>query len=462
VAAPAQSKADPPVGNYARIVCLLIGAWLGIALLKFGNPVVFEGMFPPPKDFTQILYLQWPAKWGFAGVAILALLAIPLFRFPKKVPKWIVLLPAIWLVWQWVATFDSIQPQLSRLTALHFTFVVAFFYLGLLATSGVGRSLFIWIGIGVGFLLVLSSGFNQQFGELEATAEFYEKLSRGEHPPEIQQEYDTPRFRAMWDTPLFRHKVQSKRVYSTLFYPNTLAGVLILLTPGLLAATWFGLKDASSLSRKILPTLLGIGSVLCLIWSGSKAGWLVAMIVVALVLLRSSIPPKWRKHVIIGFAVLGLAVLVGRNLEYFRKGAKSVGARTGYWIAAGQTFLDNPVTGAGPGTFGIYYAKLKPDDAEMARLAHNDYVQQASDSGAVGFLAYLVFIIGSLVLLYRSSAIQRQPIAFFIWVGLLGWGLQSATEFGLYIPAIAWPAFFLFGVLWRESANEIDSPETSR
>ncbi len=462
MASPTQTRFDPPFGRYARIVYLLIGVWLGVALLKFGNPIVFEGMFPPPRNINQIIYFQWPAEWGFVGVTILALLAMPLLRFPKLGPKWIFLLPAIWVVWQWIAASDSIQPGLSRLTALHFTVAVTFFYLGLMATSGVGQSLFVWIGIGIGLLLVISSGFNQQFGELEATAEFYEKLSRGEHSPEIQQEFDTPQFRAMWDTPLFRHKIQSRRVYATLFYPNTLAGVLILLTPGLLAAIWVGLKDASPLSRKMLSGLLALGAVLCLIWSGSKAGWLVAMVIVGFAVLRSSIPKKWRKPIVVGIALLGLSVLVGRNLNYFQKGAKSVGARTGYWVASGQTFLENPITGAGPGTFGKYYGEQKADGAEMARLAHNDYIQQASDSGAIGFLAYLTFVVGSITLLFRSPRIQGHPVALSIWAGLLGWGLQSATEFGLYIPAIAWSAFFLLGVLWRESGNEIDSAETSR
>lgn len=462
MAASVQKNSDNPVSNYARFVFLAIGFWLGLALLKFGNPIVFEGMFPPPQNFVQVVYLQWPAGWGFVGVAVLAALAIPLFRVPRRIPKWVLLVPGIWLIWQWIAAFDSIQPELSRLTATHFTFVVLFFYLGLLVAGGVGRSLPIWVGVGVGLCLVISSGFNQQFGELESTAEFYEKLSRGEHPPEIQREYDTPEFRKIWDTPLFRYKVQSRRVYATLFYPNTLAGVLILLTPGLLAAAWFGLKDASSLSRILLPGLVGVGAVLCLIWSGSKAGWLVAMGMIGLVLLRSSIPRKWRKQVIVGFAILGLAVLVGRNLDYFKKGATSVGARAGYWAAAAHTFLENPITGAGPGTFAKYYGARKSPDAEMARLAHNDFVQQASDSGTIGFVAYLFFIGGSLWFLYRSPAVQSRPMAYFVWVGLLGWGLQSFTEFGLYIPAIAWPAFFLLGVLWSESAIEIDTAETSQ
>lgn len=456
---------DPAFKNsksvHAQLFCALVGAWIGVAFLKFGNPVVFEGMFPPPQNLDEVIHLQWPAAWGFVGTAILFIFAIPLFGRPDGLPKWIVALPAVWLIWQWIAAFDSIGPRLSLLTSLHFTFVVAFFYLGLFATRGVAKSILMWIGIGIGLCLVISAGFQQQFGGLEATAEFYEKLNSGDHPAEIQQEFDTPEFRAMWDTPLFRHKLQSRRVYATLFYPNTLAGVIILITPGLLAAIWIGFRNASPLSRRTLPALIGLGSTFCLVWSGSKAGWLVAMAIGAIILLRSSIPARWRKPLVIGLAIVGIGALVGRNLDYFQRGAKSVGARAGYWTVAGQTFLANPMTGAGPGTFGIYYGDQKPDEAEMARLAHNDYVQQASDSGAVGFISFFVFIAGSLWMIYRSPFMKSTPVAFFIWLGLLGWGLQSFTEFGLYIPAIAWPAFFFLGVLWRESSNHIDTGKTT-
>jgi hypothetical protein len=34
-----------------------------------------------------------------------------------------------------------------------------------------------------------------------------------------------------------------------------------------------------------------------------------------------------------------------------------------------------------------------------------------------------------------------------IWLGVLGWSLQSLVEFGLYIPALAWPAFAFLGWL---------------
>jgi hypothetical protein len=455
------SSNQPRRAGYFHVFSALLGGWIGLSLLKFGNPVVFDGMFPPPRGFDQIIHFEWPAAWAFAGTVALVVASIPLLRIPRSVPKWVLWIPAIWLAWQWIATFDSINPGLSLLTSMHLTSVVAFFYLGLFATRGVGQTLLIWLGIGVGLCLVVSAGFEQQFGGLRETAEFYEKLERGEHPPDIQQEFDTPEFRALWETPLFRHKVQSKRVYATLFYPNTLAGVLILIVPGLLAATWYGLERASPLSRKLLPSLLGVGALLCLLWSGSKAGWLIAVGMAGLVLLRAAIPTRWRLPLLAALAVLGLTFLVVRNLDYFQRGAKSVGARAGYWVVAGKTYLDNPVTGAGPGTFMIYYGELKSDDAEMARLAHNDFIQQASDSGTIGFLAFVGFILGSLFMLYRSPAIRKGRISFFVWLGTLGWALQSVTEFGLYIPAIGWTAFLFLGLLWREAVNHVDTPAQS-
>jgi hypothetical protein len=36
---------------------------------------------------------------------------------------------------------------------------------------------------------------------------------------------------------------------------------------------------------------------------------------------------------------------------------------------------------------------------------------------------------------------------FAVWLGLLGWSLQSCVEFGLYLPALAWPAFAFLGWL---------------
>lgn len=447
---------------YSTLMLGLLGLLFGLALLKFGSPVIFEGRLPPPSNLSEIIHFSWPIQWGWALAGLLGVLLLPLVRFPKGLPVWLLVVPAVWLGWQWVASFDSIQPALSLVTVVHFTVVVAFFYFGLFATPGVSRSLAIWVGIGIGLCLVISSGFQQQFGGLEETRVFYEKLARSEHPPEIQAEFERPEMRQIWQAPLFQLKVNSRRIYATLFYPNTLAGVILLLTPGLLAAIWAGFRDASPLARRILPGLVGLGAVLCLIWSGSKAGWLIALLQVGLLLMRSSIPAKWRRLVIVSIIVIGLAGLVIRNLDYFKRGATSVSARTDYWMSASQAFRENPLTGTGPGTFGEYYRLRKAAESEMARLAHNDFIQQASDSGLIGFLSFGAFVLGGLWWTFRRLQLPGSSVVGLVWLGLLGWGLQSFSEFGLFIPAIAWPAFFLFGALSREAANRIDTRSNGR
>jgi len=94
----------------------------------------------------------------------------------------------------------------------------------------------------------------------------------------------------------------------------------------------------------------------------------------------------------------------------------------------------------------VTYRRLKPPQAEMTRLAHNDYLQQASDSGVLGFVAFSLFVTASLWLLYRRSC--SDPVRFAVWLALLGLSLHGFVEFNLYVPAIAWPQFFLFGWLW--------------
>ena len=120
----------------------------------------------------------------------------------------------------------------------------------------------------------------------------------------------------------------------------------------------------------------------------------------------------------------------------------------------------------------VSYKKLKPPEAEMTRLAHNDFLQQGSDSGWPGLLAYAAWVLGAITVLYRNSsadltslsqaapkcsllrqsASRRRVAQASVWLGLSGMALQSFVEFGLYIPALAWPFFLLLG--WLLGQNQ--------
>ena len=92
----------------------------------------------------------------------------------------------------------------------------------------------------------------------------------------------------------------------------------------------------------------------------------------------------------------------------------------------------------------------------MARLAHNDYLEQFSDSGILGGVFYMAWIFLALTIVGRRIWNHGSHTTFAIFVGVLGWFIQGVGEFSLYIPALAWTAFVFLGCLLGLSGNQID------
>jgi O-antigen ligase len=293
---------------------------------------------------------------------------------------------------------------------------------------------------------MIASGWSQHFGGLEETRKFfylYQAPKMKEIPVELVK------------------RMTSHRVFATMFYPNALAGALLLLLPGLLGFIGLSQRALTFGARAFVVGAIGIGALGCLFWSGSKGGWLLMLLLGLVALLRVPFARKYKIVLVSGVLVLGLAGFFVRYAVFFQKGATSVSARFDYWRAAVQITGENPMLGTGPGTFRIRYQEIKRPESELARLVHNDYLEQASDSGVPGFLVYAGFIGVCLVLGWRT-AISTGWGEFWVWLGVLGWALQGFVEFGLYIPALAWPAFGLLGWLLRRGAGKSSTAEIPR
>jgi O-antigen ligase len=100
--------------------------------------------------------------------------------------------------------------------------------------------------------------------------------------------------------------------------------------------------------------------------------------------------------------------------------------------------------------------KIKAPESEMARLTHNDYLEQFSDSGWPGGLAYIVWIFLALTVTGKKIWQNNDAFLFAIFAGLIGWFWQGFGEFSLYIPALAWTAFTLLGCLIGQKLNQFD------
>ncbi len=242
-------------------------------------------------------------------------------------------------------------------------------------------------------------------------------------------------------------KVQSNRVFGSFVYPNALAGAILLFLPASLRWTWTLSGRLAHLTRMVLVGVLAYAGIACLYWSESKGGWLIALLAGMFFLGHLGFSRRIKIMVVSVLLIVGLTGFLIKFQTYLQKGATSVGARFGYWEAALDTARAHPLLGTGPGTFSVAYARIKPPDAEMARLAHNDYLEQACDSGIPGFLLYLLMIMGWLAYCYRRTAIKFDSTSGLLLTGLIAWCAQALIEFQLYIPGLAWPVFMLFGTL---------------
>ena len=64
-----------------------------------------------------------------------------------------------------------------------------------------------------------------------------------------------------------------------------------------------------------------------------------------------------------------------------------------------------------------------------------------------GGLFYGLWILLALTVAGKKFWRHGDAISFAIFAGVFAWFTQGFGEFGLYIPALAWPAFTLLGML---------------
>jgi O-antigen ligase len=394
-----------------------------------------------PASLSEAILEPWPNSWSWWLLVPTIILLFPLIKWKNAKFHPFAALPLAWLIWQFIAATQSVDTHLTTLTLRHFTACVVLFYLGYFGLQRSRRPTLLVAGLALAFCWVIRAGFEQHFGGLEATRKYIHDIYGAQWPIVAAR---NPDFAKRIDNP-------DLRIFATFVSPNALAGCILMLLPPTLVLLWQLTPKVSPILRRAFVAVLGACAMGILFWSRSKAGWLLALvmlIIAGLFWLKDRLPVRWLIGLVATFLVIGLVGFGLRFSHYFQRGATSVSARFDYWKAACQTIATHPLFGTGPGTFSRPYAKLKAPESEMARLCHNDYLEQGSDSGLVGLLIYCWFILGAFLNLYRyrSSEIRKKsPIIDAFLLGLLGLSLHGFVEYHLYIPALAWPYFFLLG-----------------
>lgn len=448
-----------------------MGLMLGLAFLKFGNPVVLDAVVAPPNSFEEMWSQAWPPRWAFwffipVGLAGIAVFSRSKVRWPGS--GWLWLLPAVWFVWQLVASVFSVDVWLTKMTLLQFGGCVVCYFSGVLLLGTPRRFHLVLAMVLVAFAICLVRAVSQKLFEFP---EEQKALLEGERtgwtnfPPSLMAQFKQVGTIITTNgvdvvNPIVLKKYEKGRVHGTLVYPNALAGAVLMLLPVTLVLAiqrTQHFRGVTRIAANALAFFLGFG---VLFWTGSKSGWLIAVLLTCVWLFHEkwSVCLKW--WLVVAVILGGTVLFAVRFQKYFASGATSVSARMDYWHAAYQNLLNHPWVGSGPGTFQRPYAQLKAPGSEMTRLVHNDYLEQFSDSGVIGGVSYLAWILLLLATLGRRCWHSTDSLEFAVFTGLLGWFAQGLSEFSLFVPALSWTAFTLVGSLLGNLAIEIDTVKT--
>ena len=487
-----------------ELYAIAFGLFLGLCIWKFGNPVILERVITPPNSWHDAWADAWPIQWvNWLLLAVTIVGGILLVANPLRwrASRWLWILPLVWFGWQLVAASQSQYHDLTTPTLFQYAGCVISFFLGALVIGNGRGWRLVLIGLMAAFAFCLVRSVNQKLFEFPAERQMLvegERTGWTNMTPDLFLELKHDNIIINTNgvdvtNPIILAKYEKGRVSGTLVYPNALAGLVLMLLPAALVAVWQitrNLRPLVCLVAVGLTIFLGIAG---LFWSGSKSGWLIALGIGVFWLLRLNWSPRLKGWLVIVLLAGGLIAFGLRFQNYFAKGATSVGARFDYWRVAARVAISHPIVGTGPGTFQRPYGAMKRPESEMARLAHNDYLQQFSDSGFVGGVSYLAWIallfwsisqdgatradltkfgrenrqfllsyglLGSLLPLLwttgRKATAKGDWLEFAILTGLIGWFLQGFIEFSLFVPALAWTAFTLAGCLLAKNPGSAD------
>ena len=280
-----------------RVFLILTGVWLFTALFLFGNPVILDYLHPPksvilggesPPSVRQ--YLGILAVLGLACVLGFSRLAKPKLQLPPGVPKRLAWLPAAWLGWQLLSFLQTEDRAMSLATMIHFASCLAAFYLGLFVLGRMRLAKLALWGAALGLMLNLADACVEKFGGLEQTRNsIIAQIESGKLdpatlpakardagkpiPPEIEKQIATlpPGTAAkVRQLPIeLVKRMYSTRLYGHMFYPNALAGLILLLLPVSLAlllgqGRWRWARAALA---------LGVGALGLACLSSMPTGW---------------------------------------------------------------------------------------------------------------------------------------------------------------------------------------------
>jgi O-antigen ligase len=361
--------------------------------------------------------------WAVTVIHLLTVAAAAVFFLRAALGKrleWVptpVDLPAFLLLLIVAAsTAFSVTPRLSLQSALLLlNYLLVFYWTVQAVRSRTHLRQLLWVICMIGFLLTII-GFLKLFGNNPFPWWNYTDLE------------PTP-----WFTSTFGNR-------------NHLAGFMEMAIPLALGICLSGVRGWKFGFAVYFVLALSTALVLSL----SRGGWLGAFIGLLFMAVCLLLDRRFKRKAILltivgGSFVVILVVLsststVERILTVSDfKGGSAIGSRLVVWGGVLDMIEQNPILGAGPGTFPYVFTRFQPPGfAHHFKMAHNDYLQFAAEAGLpvlgiMGWAAFLLYRKGFQKLQDSSRLIRGTTLG--ALSGITAILVHSFFDFNLQIPA---------------------------
>jgi O-antigen ligase len=245
---------------------------------------------------------------------------------------------------------------------------------------------------------------------------------------------------------------------------NHFAGLVELLIPLGLAILILRAERRDQLPLVALFTLFPIGA---LFLSASRGGIMSLFAEIGLLAILILFRRRESKELVAAGLVVVLAIAlvswlgVGRAIERFASYKSlevSEGRRVGMLRGTWRIFLDHPVIGTGFGTLQEVFPPYETVyDGLIVNHSHNDYAELLSDTGVVGGLCGLTFLVLLAWIGWKNLTAERNAMRLAFHVGALvacfGLLVHAIVDFNFHIPSNALVFLLLAGLATSQAPS---------
>lgn len=251
-------------------------------------------------------------------------------------------------------------------------------------------------------------------------------------------------------TAAYLERLESKRVFSTLIYPNTFAGLLIMAIPACIGL----IKNEKKARPFLIPALLFMCVNLFLTKSVSGIASLALAALFTALLIRDRELARFRAGIFIA-GIIAFAVLIG---VVFLRGPENLlhglPGRVSGWFLMLEVTLNRLITGAGPGMFEHAFNSPSFKGAMYLKYAHNAFLHAAVELGIIGaglFLAAAIYAYKTIAQnFYYTRSSGTKIIVISLVTSLTASLIHNLADFDIYMQEIAFVFAALLAVLMSQ------------